>query len=193
MTQRRFVVLDRDGTIIVERNYLTDPSQVELLPGSAAGLKQMRDLGLGLIVITNQSAIGRGFIDRTRLEQIHERMGELLKREGIQLDGLYFCPHLPGDNCLCRKPATGLLSLAAIELGFEPRSCFVIGDKACDIDLGKGVGATTFLVRTGYGKQYSIEADLGQDFIVDDLKEAAAVIEGILVRERNRIKYETRN
>ena len=183
MTQRRFVVLDRDGTIIVEHNYLSDPSQVELLPGSAAGLKQMRDLGLGLIVITNQSAIGRGFIDRTRLDQIHERLGELLKREGIQLDRLYFCPHLPEDNCACRKPATGLLDLAANELGFEPRSCFVIGDKACDIELGRRVEATTILVRTGYGEQFEKDGDLQPNFTVSNLKEAAEVIKEIVEKD----------
>ncbi len=184
MSDRRFVVLDRDGTIIVERNYLSDPFQIELLPGSAAGLRHMRDLGLGLVVITNQSAIGRGFIDRMRLDQIHERLCGLLRNEAIRLDGLYFCPHLPEDNCLCRKPATGLLDLAASELRFEPRRAFVMGDKACDIELGKRVGATTFLVRTGYGKQYAIQEGLGQDFIVDDLQEAATVIDGILTRER---------
>ncbi len=180
MSQRRFVVLDRDGTIIIERHYLTDPSEVELLPGSADGLRHMRDLGLGLVVITNQSAVGRGFIDEGRLEQIHERMQHLLRNEGVYLDGIYSCPHLPEDNCSCRKPEIGLLSLAANELSFKPESTFVIGDKPCDIELGKRVGATTFLVRTGYGEEYATQQDLGQDYIVEGLQEAATLIERIL-------------
>ena len=183
MTQPRFVVLDRDGTIIVERNYLSDPAQVELLPGSAAGLRRMRDLGLGLIVITNQSAIGRGFIDRTRLDQIHERMGELLKSEGVQLDGLYFCPHLPEEGCNCRKPAPGLLRTAAQELNFDASQSFVIGDKVCDIELGQRVGATTILVRTGYGEQFEKDGDLQPNFTVSNLKEAAEVIKEIVEKD----------
>jgi D-glycero-D-manno-heptose 1,7-bisphosphate phosphatase len=186
MNQRRFVVLDRDGTIIVERNYLTDPSEVELLPGSAEGLRHMRDLGLGLAVITNQSAVGRGFIDRVRLDQIHGRLRDLLRNEGVHLDGIYSCPHLPEDNCSCRKPAVGLLNLAANELSFEPKSTFVIGDKACDIELGKRVGATTFLVRTGYGEVSATQQDLGQDHVVEGLQEAATVIERILAEDRGK-------
>ena len=193
MTQRRFVVLDRDGTIIVERNYLTDPSQVELLPGSADGLRHMRDLGLGLVVVTNQSAVGRGLIDGMRLEEIHERVCELLESEGVHLDGVYSCPHLPDDNCLCRKPQVGLLNLAAKELSFEPGSSFVIGDKPSDIEFGKRVGATTFLVRTGYGEQYACQEGLGQDFIVNDLREAASIIDRVLTDEGNRMRCETRN
>jgi len=186
MKQRRFVVLDRDGTIIIERHYLTDPSEVELLPGSAAGLRHMRELGLGLVVITNQSAVGRGFIDKMRLSQIHERLHDLLKNEGVHLDGIYSCPHLPEDNCSCRKPAVGLLSLAANELRFDPRSAFVIGDKACDIEMGKRVGATIFLVRTGYGEEHAAQKDLGQDYIVEGLQEAATVIGRILAENRGK-------
>lgn len=180
MTRRRFVVLDRDGTIITERHYLSDPSEVELLPRAGIGLRHMRALGLGLVVITNQSAVGRRLIDWVRLGQIHEKMCDLLNEEGVHLDGLYACPHLPEDHCSCRKPAPGLLQVAARELRFEPQESFVIGDKACDIELGKQVGATTLLVRTGYGKLVSVNRELGEDYTVDDLHEAAWVIEGML-------------
>src|SRR5207245_3946349 len=115
MTARRFVALDRDGTITVERNYLSDPDQVELLPGAADGLRKLRQLGLGLIVVTNQSAIGRGFFDATQLERIHERLTALLAAEEVALDGIFACPHLPEQNCRCRKPNTGLLDDAARE------------------------------------------------------------------------------
>jgi phosphoheptose isomerase len=184
MDQRRFVVLDRDGTIIIERNYLTDPSEVELLPGSAEGLRHMRDLGLGLAVITNQSAVGRGFINEVQLDLIHKRFRELLEQEKVFLDGIYFCPHLPEEACECRKPAPALLKSAAQELGFDPQQTFVIGDKACDIELGHRVGATTILVRTGYGEEFEKGEDLQPDFTVNDLKEAAEVMREIIEKDQ---------
>ena len=180
MIRRHFVVLDRDGTVIVERHYLSDPDDVELLPGAAEGLRQLREMGLGLVVITNQSAIGRGFFDEGRLEQVHQRLRELLAAECVQLDGIYFCPHLPDDNCGCRKPRTGLIECAATELGFDPRAAFVIGDKPCDVELGQRVGATTFLVRTGYGAQVEAEGVVVADYVVDGLDEVAQVIQDML-------------
>ena len=183
MTQRHFVVLDRDGTIIVERQYLSDPSEVELIPGAASGLRQLSEMGLGLVVITNQSAVGRGFFDQARLDLIHRRLCELLNAEGVHLDGIYVCPHRPEDDCPCRKPRPGLLELAAQELDFDPQACFVIGDKACDIELGRRVGATTFLVRTGYGAQVTAETTVIPDYVVDDLWDAAQVIERLLAAD----------
>jgi D-glycero-D-manno-heptose 1,7-bisphosphate phosphatase len=173
---RRFVVLDRDGTVIVERHYLSEPEQVELIRGAAEGLCQLQAMGLGLVVMTNQSAIGRGMFDETRLEAIHRRMHDLLQAKGIRLDGVYVCPHHPEDACACRKPKAGLLHRAARELHFEPSQCFIIGDKACDIDLGRGVGAITLLVRTGYGTQVAREPSATPDYVVDDLRHAARVI-----------------
>ncbi len=176
MPQRRFVVLDRDGTIIVERHYLSNPHQVELLPNAANGLCYMQEMGLGLVVVTNQSGIGRGFFDEDCLDHIHKQMRILLEAEGIYLDALYFCPHTPEDNCLCRKPRTGLIELAAEELDFDPKDCFVIGDKSCDIELGRRVGAKTILVRTGYGAQLISDPTLTPNYIVDDLWAASQVI-----------------
>jgi D-glycero-D-manno-heptose 1,7-bisphosphate phosphatase len=183
MTQRRFVALDRDGTIIVERHYLSDPQRVELIPRVASGLRQLREMALGLVVVTNQSGVGRRFFNTTRLALIHQRLCELLAVEGIHLDGIYFCPHVPEDDCGCRKPRTGLLERAAQELGFDPGATFVIGDKPCDIELGQRVGATTFLVRTGYGADVSTDAMASPDYIVDGVWEAAQVIACLLVGE----------
>jgi len=178
--RRRYVVLDRDGTIIVERHYLSDPQQIKLIPGATVGLREMMGMGLGLVVITNQSAIGRGFFDRMRLDLIHRHLREMLAHEGVQLTAIYFCPHVPEDNCPCRKPRLGLLEQAARELTFDPRISFVIGDKPCDIELGRGVGATTFLVRTGYGTQVDAEGVTTPDYIVDGLGDAARVIQHLL-------------
>ena len=186
MTQRNFVALDRDGTIVVERQYLSSPDQVELLPGAGAGLRAMRSLGLGLVIATNQSAVGRGYFDMARLEQIHGRLRELLLAEGVELDGIFICPHTPEDGCGCRKPLPGLLLQASRELGFDPAGAFVIGDKPCDIELGRGVGATTVLVRTGYGAEHEAARTAAPDHVADDLVAAAEFIQ-------RRIAAETRD
>ncbi|HXG51077.1 MAG TPA: HAD-IIIA family hydrolase [candidate division Zixibacteria bacterium] len=180
---RRFVVLDRDGTINEEREYLSDPDQVRLIPGAAEGLRRLKEMGLGLVVITNQSGVGRGYFDRARLDAIHRRLSELLQAEGVALDGIYVCPHTPEDKCSCRKPRTALLDRAAGELGFKPELGFVIGDKPCDIEMGAAVGATTFLVRTGYGAHYAADGAVCADHVVEDLREACAVIRRLLERE----------
>jgi D-glycero-D-manno-heptose 1,7-bisphosphate phosphatase len=176
VTRRRFVVLDRDGTVIAERHYLSAPEGVELIPEAASALRQLRDEGLGLVLITNQSAVGRGLFDHSRLEAIHEQLRHLLRKEGVELDGIYVCPHMPEDNCSCRKPKTGLLDLASRELNFDVQSSFVVGDKPCDIQLGQRAGATTFLVLTGYGAQVFCENSAAADYTVADLREAAKMI-----------------
>jgi D-glycero-D-manno-heptose 1,7-bisphosphate phosphatase len=187
MKQRRFVALDRDGTIIEERHYLSDPEGVTLLPHAINGLRRLRELGLGLVVITNQSAIGRGFFDIARLELIHQRLCDLLTVGGIHFDGIYFCPHVPDDRCLCRKPEPGLLRRAASDCNFDPSRAFVIGDKACDIALGQQIGATTLLVRTGYGAQAAADGTVTPDYVVDNLGEAAVIIERLLADEEKEV------
>lgn len=178
---KRFVLLDRDGTINVERHYLSDPDEVELLPNAARGLAELAKLGLGLAVVTNQSGLARGYFDATRLEQIHERLRRLLREAaGVELDGIFCCPHLPEEDCPCRKPRAGLIEQAAREFGFLPSEAFVIGDKACDVDLGRVIDATTILVRTGYGARHEAEGIAQADYVVDDLQEAARVIQGII-------------
>lgn len=188
---RRFVILDRDGTINVERRYLSDPAKLALLPGVAPGLRALRELGLGLIVVTNQSGIARGFFNQARLERIHDRLHELLGAVGVELDGIYVCPHGPDDGCPCRKPRDGLVLAAARELGFQPERSFVIGDKPCDIDLGRQIGGTTLLVRTGHGAETAAalsgaaETVSRPDLIVADLKAAASAIRKRLGSDRS--------
>ena len=138
-------------------------------------------MGLGLVIVTNQSGIGRGYFDEARLAEIHERMCRMLADRGVALDGIYVCPHTPEDGCACRKPETGLITQAAAQHGFEPAEAFVVGDKASDIALGRRVGACTFLVRTGYGAQYEATDEARPDHVVEDLLEATRII-GRLVR-----------
>jgi D-glycero-D-manno-heptose 1,7-bisphosphate phosphatase len=173
---QRSILLDRDGTILVERGYLSEPAGVELLPHAAAGLRRLRELGFSLVVVTNQSAVGRGHFDVARLAEIHQRMTELLDAKGVKLDGIYFCPHRPEDHCACRKPRPGLVVEAAAALGFDPRRSFLIGDKPCDIELGQAVGATTMLVRTGYGAEVEARGAARPDLVADDLLAAAEMI-----------------
>jgi D-glycero-D-manno-heptose 1,7-bisphosphate phosphatase len=176
LQSRRYVLLDRDGTLIVERNYLSDPSQIELMPGAVDGLKLLQSRGFGTVIVTNQSGIGRGYFDEVQLEIIHLRLRNLLSIEGITIDGIYYCPHLPDDNCLCRKPQPGLVYRAAAELQFHPGESFVIGDKPCDIEMGRRIRAAT--VRLSCQGNLADDARAGgkPELVAKDLAEAAALI-----------------
>jgi len=174
MTSRRFVLIDRDGTLNVEKHYLSDPDQLELYPGAAAAVRRLNQLGLGVVVVTNQSGIARGYFDLARLEAIHQRLRALLAAEGASIDGLYLCPHGPEEECPCRKPRPGMVEQAVAEHGFDPAQAFMIGDKEVDVALGHAVGATSFLVRTGHGPAWV--AGSQADFIVADLAAAVELI-----------------
>lgn len=171
---KRFVLIDRDGTLNVEKHYLSDPDQLELYPGAAAALRRLREAGYGIVVVTNQSGIARGYFDLARLEQIHDRLRALLAAEGASVDGIYLCPHGPDDDCTCRKPLPGMVEQAVAEHGFDPARAIMIGDKEVDVDLGKAVGAATILVRTGHGRTYAETSKA--DYVVDDLAAAVSLI-----------------
>jgi histidinol-phosphate phosphatase family protein len=173
----RIIFLDRDGTVNVERHYLDDPDGVELYPGVAGGIRRLRELGMRVAVITNQSAIGRGRFDEARLAAIHERLRALLAAEGAEVDGLYHCPHTPNDHCPCRKPGTALMERAARELGGALELSFFVGDKVCDLDAGRAIGARTILVLTGYGRETVKDAAARPDHVAADFEAAVAVIE----------------
>lgn len=175
---RRFVLLDRDGTVNVEVDYLSDPDQLRLYPGVGAALRRLRDLGFGLVVLTNQSGIARGKFDIPTLERVHARLAELLAAEGVALDGIYYCPHAPEDGCGCRKPLPGMVERAVAELGVDPERSFMIGDKRIDVEMARAVGAAGILVRTGYGAETEARGQVPEGVaVVDDLPAAAAFIE----------------
>jgi histidinol-phosphate phosphatase family protein len=180
--QRRFVVLDRDGTIIEECEYLSEPDQIVLIPGAATALRELQQMGFGLIITTNQSGVGRGLFDLAQVERVHERLERSLASEGVRLDGFYVCPHHPDDQCGCRKPKLGLLEKAASDLGFSLAESIVIGDKSCDVDMGRAAGAMTLLVRSGYGAQF--ENTTTADYVVDDLPAATELIRCLVGRGR---------
>jgi D-glycero-D-manno-heptose 1,7-bisphosphate phosphatase len=171
---KRFVLIDRDGTLVVEKNYLSDPGELELIPGAAEALKRLHEAGWGICVVTNQAGIARGYFDMRDLENVHQRLAEILARFGVKLDGIYLCPHGPNDGCSCRKPLPGMIHQAMAAHGFDPRQAWVIGDKEVDVGLGHAVGAKSILVRTGYGKLH--ESATHADFVANDLAGAVDLI-----------------
>ncbi|MFH1913416.1 MAG: HAD family hydrolase [Pseudomonadota bacterium] len=171
-----FILLDRDGTIIVDKHYLSDPDEVELLPGAARGLRRMSDQGWRPAVLTNQSGVGRGYYDEASVRACNARLAELLSTHGVELEGVFHCPHAPETACTCRKPAPGLVEQAVAALGFDPRRAVIIGDKDVDMLLGRAVGATTILVRTGKGADHEARCRHSADHVVDDLEGAADIV-----------------
>ncbi len=180
------VFLDRDGTVIRDREYLADPAGVELLKGAAAGIKALRQAGFMVIVATNQSGVARGFFTEQDIKRVNERMQELLAVEGAGLDGIYYCPHYPEGKvqeyvkvCYCRKPGPDMLFTAAQERNVDLFKSWVIGDKPTDIEFGFKQGLRTILVLTGYGRETQsrgFNVSLEPDLIVPDLEAAAAKI-----------------
>jgi histidinol-phosphate phosphatase family protein len=142
---RRAVFLDRDGTVIEDVGYPSDPDEVRLIAGAAEGIRLLRKSGLATVIISNQSGVGRGLFTMTDLERVHARTSELLSEAGAELDGAYYCPHAPDAGCDCRKPATGLIERARRELGISHRGCIFIGDKASDVEAGAAAGCETVL------------------------------------------------
>ncbi|MDX2111072.1 MAG: HAD family hydrolase [Verrucomicrobiota bacterium] len=167
------VLLDRDGTLIVDKDYLADPAGVELLPGAIAGLKHWKAAGYRIALVTNQSGIARGYFTHDTLARIHQRLIDLLASEGVALDGIYYCPHGPQDHCDCRKPLPGLALQAATELNGDLTRSIVIGDKPADISLARAIGAKAILVLTGYGLLYDFVKEPQPDYIADSLEVAA--------------------
>jgi D-glycero-D-manno-heptose 1,7-bisphosphate phosphatase len=184
-TDRRFVLLDRDGTINEEVDHLDHPDALALIPGSAAAVRRLREFGLGIVVVTNQAQIGRGLLTEERLTAIHERLTAMLAAEGARVDAILHCPHAPEDGCECRKPGTGMALEAAARFGFDPGRAFVIGDHAGDVGMGRAVGAITFLVLTGHGVEERARAEGGDlaDHVVADLAAAADIITSLVDQE----------
>ncbi|WP_412546647.1 D-glycero-alpha-D-manno-heptose-1,7-bisphosphate 7-phosphatase [Maricaulis sp. MIT060901] len=170
MSEPFLVMLDRDGTINVDKHYLADPAGLDLLPGAVDGLVKLRDAGAVLCIVTNQSGIGRGYFDRTTADSINDALVEMLKPHGITFAHIALCPHAPDEVCECRKPAPGMALECAQATGLALADSWVIGDKASDVGLANNTGGRGILI--------SGETDIqaGQVFTAPSLSEAADYI-----------------
>ncbi len=178
---RRAVFLDRDGVLIPDTGYASDPDRLELLPGVGAAAAKLRTAGFRLVVVTNQSGIARGMFSEGRLHEMHEALRRALAAFQVSLDGIYYCPHHPEAqelryslDCDHRKPNPGMLRSAAEALKLDLSSSWLIGDRHGDLLAGKHSGCRVVLVRTG--EPVTPEALQLADLVCDDLGEAADAI-----------------
>ncbi len=165
------VFIDRDGTIMEDRDYCADPSEVKLFPGAPEALRRLKSNGFKLIIVTNQSGIGRGLFT---LDQYRAVEAEVLRQLGAGLiDGTYFCPHLPGQHCSCRKPATGMILEATREYQVDFSRSFLVGDKEIDVECARNAGVRSIRVKTGPQRDTS---DSTADWVAEDLRAAVEII-----------------
>ena len=171
------VFLDRDGTLIRDVGYLRRVDEVEVLPKVPAALRLLRELGFKLVLVTNQSAVARGWLTEEDLGAIHGALAAKLANGGARLDAVYYCPHHPVEgngiyrvSCSCRKPGVGMIARASADLGLNPAVSYVVGDQKIDIELAERIGATALLIR---GEAASPGEDDRGVSVVADLWQAA--------------------
>lgn len=175
---RPAIFIDRDGTIIRDAEYLSDPEGIELLPGAAEGLRRFLEAGYAVAVVTNQSGVARGFFGLDKVAEINARLAAMLEKEGVRIDLFEVCPHHPDltGPCDCRKPAPGMILSAARKLGGDLKRSWMVGDKAADVLAGKNAGVRTALVLTGYGEAEAMELKrqgIRPDVLAADLSDCA--------------------
>ena len=148
------VFLDRDGTINEEMGYINHLDRFVLIPGAAASIRSINESGLKAVVVTNQSGVARGYFLQELIDEVHQKMSDLLEKEGAFLDGIYTCTHAPprkgeSGGCGCRKPKIGLMKQAAQELSLDLEKSYVVGDRLKDVEMARHAGAKARLVLTG--------------------------------------------
>jgi D-glycero-D-manno-heptose 1,7-bisphosphate phosphatase len=179
------VFLDRDGTIVKEKEYLHDPAQVEVLPGAPVGLRRLDEAGFRLFLVTNQSGVGRGYFTLADVERVNARILREFGRAGVKFKKIYIAPEAPEQPSRGRKPSPQFLFDARDEFGINLGHSYMIGDKLIDLECGWNAGVKkSILVRTGYGAEVErASADkLARAVIVDDLCGAAGWIVDSLQR-----------
>ncbi|MCX6833215.1 MAG: HAD family hydrolase [candidate division Zixibacteria bacterium] len=174
--QHRALFLDRDGTINIERGFISNPDDVQLISGAAEGLFLAGTHGFKLFVISNQSGVARGLMTEDDVVQVNQRLTELLAREGVALDGIEYCPHYPSLSgpCDCRKPQRGMIDRVLRRHDINLARSFVIGDRALDRELALNIGAKAIMVMTGYGvlEVNALNPDRKPDYVARDLLSA---------------------
>ncbi len=149
-----------------------------LLPTAARAVRLINQSGALAVVVSNQSGLGRGLITPDQLSAVHQRMNDLLSKQGAHLDAIYFCPHKPDENCRCRKPKTGLVEQAAIDLNIDLSKSYMIGDCESDVMLGRNMGGKSALTLTGEGELTKATLSAQPDFVAKDVLEAVKWILG---------------
>jgi histidinol-phosphate phosphatase family protein len=167
----RAVFLDRDDTMARDVPYCSRPEDFELFPNTAKAIKLLNEHGYSVIVVTNQSGVARGYFTEDVLDQIHRKMLRQLAEEGARIDGIYYCPHHPDENCECRKPKPQMVLQAVNEHDIDLKRSFMVGDKPMDIRLGQNVGCRTVLIPSDAGENDS-KSSL-PDYTATDLYQAA--------------------
>ncbi len=162
LTKQRAVFLDRDGTINQEKDYLFRPEEFEFIPGVPQAIRLLNERGFQVVVVTNQSGIGRGYYDEAAMHLLHRHIDAELASMGAAIDAYYFCPHHPElatgkyrCECSCRKPLDGMLRQAAEDLSIDLAGSYIVGDKLIDVEAGLAAGCRPLLVLTGYGAKYA--------------------------------------
>jgi len=175
--------LDRDGTITVERGYVTRPEDIELVAGAAAAIRELNEAGVLAVIVSNQAGVARGLMSEEDMAAVHATTESLLAAEGAVLDGAYYCPNHPDGaveryarDTSCRKPAQGMFELAVRDLGIDPAMSTMVGDQVTDVEFANRAGIPAVLVMTGKGAEHLEKADeLGLDVAVAVPNLAAAV------------------
>lgn len=173
------VFLDRDGTLIHEAHYLKEVKDLKLYSNTAQSIKKLNQKNIPAIMLSNQSGVARGYFSEDDVRFINSSMNDMLEQEGAHLDGFYYCPHhIKGiveeyaKDCDCRKPRTGMLKQALRDFAqIDPKQSYVVGDKACDVELGQNAGAKGILVRTGHGNEFNPDS-CTPDYIAQDIADA---------------------
>lgn len=169
------VFFDRDGVLIVDKGFQIDSKEIEYFPDTITALRLLDDVFLK-IVVSNQSGVGRSLFTSDDVVRFNDCLSESLAARGIVIDGWYFCPHLPEDNCECRKPRPGMIKQAFDKFEMNLKKSWIIGDKSSDIELGSAVGINTVLVNTGYAGKERGHSDIAPDHITANLSEAIKLI-----------------
>lgn len=163
MSLRRAIFLDRDGTLIEDRGYLREPSEVCLFPETIKSLARLGGSYL-LFIVTNQTGVADGLLTLREVDEINRHLAQTLRAHGVEIAHAYVCPHKQGDDCACIKPKPYFLEKAARDFALDLSSSFVIGDHPCDVDLARNAGARGIFVLTGHGVKH--RSELADDAVV---------------------------
>jgi histidinol-phosphate phosphatase family protein len=174
------VFFDRDGTINEDVGYLSTPDELKMINGAASAIKRLNAIGVKVIVVSNQSGVGRGYFNESAVEAVNLRLASILAEGGASVDGVYYCVHAPDEECDCRKPRAGMAERASRNHAIDLKRSYVVGDKASDMGLADNIGAKSVLVLTGEGqsaleklkrKPHFVAADItgAVDWIIEDM------------------------